>query len=77
MREPNKVVATPVWEYQVVEEGNPTALGDRLNKMACHGWTPVSMGFAGDHRLLLLVKRRIRRRTDANAHSRHTAASGV
>jgi len=45
------------WEYQIVEEANPASLQERLTTLSQTGWEPVSLGYAGDTRLLALVKR--------------------
>jgi hypothetical protein len=45
------------WEYQVFEEPNPVALQERLTKAGREGWEPMSLGYAGECRLLALVRR--------------------
>jgi hypothetical protein len=50
---------TAHWEYQVVEEPNPVALQDRLMKAGREGWEATSLGYAGECRLLALVRRPI------------------
>ncbi len=47
---------TPTWDYQVIEEPNPSALQERLVKADRDGWEAVSLGYAGDYRLLALIK---------------------
>ena len=48
------------WEYQIVEEANPISLQDRLTALSESGWEAVGLGYAGDNRLLALVKRSAR-----------------
>jgi hypothetical protein len=45
------------WEYLVVEEPNLSALQERLHSAALEGWEATSLGYAGDSRLLALLKR--------------------
>lgn len=45
------------WEYQVVEEPNPVALQERLTRVGRDGWEVTSLGYAGECRLLALVRR--------------------
>ncbi|MGE4222290.1 MAG: hypothetical protein AB7I23_03050 [Vicinamibacterales bacterium] len=49
------------WEYQVVEEPNPTALQERLTRVDREGWEALGLGYAGECRLLALVRRQRRR----------------
>jgi hypothetical protein len=51
-------VTTHDWEYDVVEEPNPTALQQRLTKASGEGWEAINLGYAGDCRLLALLRRR-------------------
>jgi hypothetical protein len=51
---------TADWEYQIVEESNPAALQERVTALSREGWEPVSLGYAGECRLLSLVRRRSR-----------------
>lgn len=46
------------WEYQVLEEPNPVALQERLTLAGRDGWEAMSLGYAGECRLLVLVRRR-------------------
>jgi hypothetical protein len=48
---------TARWEYQVVEEPNPVALQERLMRAGRDGWEATSLGYAGECRLLALVRR--------------------
>jgi hypothetical protein len=47
------------WEYQVVEEPNPVALQERLMRVGRDGWEPTTLGYAGECRLLALIRRPI------------------
>jgi hypothetical protein len=47
------------WEYQVVEEPNPFALQERLIRIGRDGCEAISLGYAGECRLLALVKRAV------------------
>ena len=53
------------WEYKVIEEGNPPALQERVQHAALEGWEPVGLGYAGECRLLALLKRMVQRPADA------------
>jgi hypothetical protein len=48
---------TAPWEYSVVEEPNPVALQVRLGILAREGWEPIGLGYAGECRLLALLRR--------------------
>ena len=48
-----------MWEYQLVEEPNPAALQERLNRLAHDGWEAMSFVSAGEFRLLALLRRLI------------------
>lgn len=50
-------VTTEEWEYQVIEEPNPTALRERLTRASGEGWEAMNLGYAGDCRLLALLRR--------------------
>lgn len=52
---------TARWDYQVIEEPNPVALQERLASEARGGWEAVSLGYAGECRLLAVVRRRVPR----------------
>jgi hypothetical protein len=47
------------WEYQVVEEPNPVALRERLTRVGREGWEATSLGYAGECRLLALLRRQV------------------
>jgi hypothetical protein len=54
----SRYVPTHEWEYEVIEEPNPAALQDRLNKASREGWEAVNLGYVGECRLLALLRRR-------------------
>jgi hypothetical protein len=49
---------TERWDYQIVEEPNAVALQERLATVQQQGWEAISLGYAGECRLLVLVRRR-------------------
>jgi hypothetical protein len=48
-----------MWEYLIVEEGNPISLQGRLVRSAREGWEAVGLACVTESRLLALLKRRI------------------
>jgi hypothetical protein len=55
------------FEYEVVEEPNVAALTARLERSSREGWEALSLACAGESRLLVLLRRRIR--TNASTHT--------
>ena len=55
---------TTNWEYLVIEEANPPALQERLSAAGGDGWEAVALAYAGEGRLLALLKRPVDRRPD-------------
>jgi hypothetical protein len=46
-----------IWEHMIIEEGNPPALQARMRRAGLDGWEAVGLGYAGECRLLALLKR--------------------
>ena len=57
------------WEYLVVEEPNPVALQERLLSAAGDGWEAMSLSYAGDSRLLALLRRRANEADPRGTHA--------
>jgi hypothetical protein len=66
-------VPSHAWEYEVVEEPNPSALQERLTRASREGWEPVNLGYAGDCRLLALLRRRPGNVPDGSSTSAHAS----
>jgi hypothetical protein len=62
-----------MWEYKIVEEGNPVSLQDRLGTLANDGWEAISLTSAAEFRLLALVRRRVPPPNDSERSTRDHA----
>jgi hypothetical protein len=46
-----------MWDYLVIEEGNPASLQTRLSSLGREGWEALGVACAAEHRQIVVLKR--------------------